>query len=98
MTNMFSDDRKKLKTHTHTRVYTYTKKEKEVREILKPQNSPRYTLTNTKKLLMKPKPLQLQHTHTHTHTTINIKYQRQIKQTKVTTFQERGTMTPNKAA
>ena len=52
MPNMFSDERKKLKAHTHTYtqtcVYVY-KKEKELPVNLKPQNSPRYTLTHTKK-------------------------------------------------
>ena len=34
------------------------------------------------------------HTHTHTHDYKHIKYQRQVKQTKVNTLQERGTTTP----
>ena len=59
-------------------IHIQKKKEKELPENLKPQNSPRYTLTHRekkgkKKLLVKPKTTPTHtHTHTHTHTTINI--------------------------
>ena len=52
-----------------------------------------HTYTHKKKLLVKPKNMPT-HTHTHTHNYKHIKYQRQVKQTKVNTLQERGTTTP----
>ena len=52
MPDIFSDERKKLKTHKHTHTHTHTHtyiyiqtKKKELPVNLKPQNSPRYTLT-----------------------------------------------------
>ena len=51
---MFSDERKKLKTHTH--IYTnmcihiQKKREKELPVNLKPQNSPRYHIYLTPQL------------------------------------------------
>ena len=96
--------RRKKAENTHTHIYIYAcvyiyKKKEELPVNLKPQNSPRYTLTHTtekgKISKWNPKPLQPQHTHTHTHThshththTHNykhIKYPKRVKQTKVKT-------------
>ena len=105
---MFSDERKNLKTrartharaHTHTHTHTYSdicihiqKIEKELPVNLKPQNSPMIHTCTQKKLLRKPKTTPTP-THTHTHNYNHMKYQRQVKQTKVNTVQERGTTPP----
>ena len=80
MPDIFSDERKKLKTHSHTYIYTdmciHIQKKGEIPVNLKPQNSPRHTLTQQRKrkeLFVKPKitPTPI---HIHTHTTINISY------------------------
>ena len=102
MPNMFSDERKKLKIHAHIyrHMYTYIKKGERTTSKFKTANSPWYTLTHTKKLLVKPNttPTPHTHTHTHTHNYKHIKSQRHAKQTKVNTLQERGTTTLYTAA